>query len=707
MTTTCLKINIDEKDNLCNLIPQDGNKHRIIISNNEGKKVYYVKNINNSIIYFVKTILGTFLPLDNSNYDQEHAYFCTLTIQFLKSLSPDFQHLQPLLDKDMKRSKKYWKICPEPTMKSRIIKGFMQSKKTWIIISTALYYYIIYRVPVFIIIENKLSACEQLIQRIKEVFSKYMEYIGKNEMKDNFESLFKILDVNRGKKVSPDQFKQAIKGKRPRIFICLRSEYDLSPVNEVLSEIKSNRFAFIMDESDAIDNMSSSSAQEELNKLKTKASIIWNVTATAMTSLMKEDIDSGNVFIMKRPEHYKDLASFNMIKLDQESTYCDNVEDNPFEKDKNLEKYISSLSLKKPFNIQNSKHPVLSLIRVGTTIEPQLKISEYIHSKYGEKIVSITYNGSSYGITMRGNSLDRESITVTSKIISHYEKYVHSFFNCSIGDILQYLQSNGGVERYPVIVILAGKMADRGITFGSSNYSECMKNNIFPWHLTEMYYLAATGTDQPNLLQASGRLCGVYVDNIPLTLYSNACDDILKAYYAQEELIERARKLEIENSFMKHLIPLVEISKEKCAKRRFTSPNVNCKINKVIDDSETGGWDWKEKGLSINISKSVTKKHIEEIDNKEYNIYTVDPDSLEGSKRKVASDIIDSINTSDTWIDRAIITKKLVDKGYNYNSIKALMTFLQQGVQASNRVGYGINFRKKNDREIELLYHDG
>jgi hypothetical protein len=704
--TTCLKINIDEKDNLCNLIPQDGNKHRIIISNNEKRNVYYVKNINNNIIYFVKTILGTFLPLDKTNdSDREYTEFCNSTIDFLKSLSPDFQHLQPLLDKDMKRCKKYWKICPEPTMKSKIIKGFMQSKKTWIIISTALYYYIIYRIPVFIVIENKLSACEQLIQRIKEVFSKYMEHIGKNEMRDNFESLFKILDVNRGKKVSPDQFKQAITGKRPRVFICLRSEYDLSPVTETLSEIKSNRFALIMDESDAIDNMSSSSAQEQLNKLKTKASIVWNVTATAMTSLMKENIDSGNVFIMKRPEHYKDLPSFNMIKLDQESKYCENVEDNPFEKDKNLEKYISNLSSKK----LGQKHPVLSLIRVGTTIEPQLKIAEYIHSKYGEKIVSITYNGSSYGITMRGNSLDRESISITSKIISQYEKGVHSFFNCSISDILYYLQSNGGVDKYPVIVILAGKMADRGITFGSSNYSECIKNNILPWHLTEMYYLAATGTDQPNLLQASGRLCGVYIDNIPLTLYSNACDDILKAYYAQEELIERARKLEIENSFMKDLIPLVEISKEKCAKRRFTSPNVNCKINKVIDDSETGGWDWKEKGLNINISNSVTKKHIEGIDNKNTNnnIYTIDPDSLEGSKRKVASDIIDSINTSDTWIDRALITKKLVDKGYNYNSIKALMTFLQQGVKPTNRIGYGINFRKKNYREIELLYHDG
>lgn len=637
MTTNILRIGIENMSDLHNKIPKDGNKHKVIVIDRDKKHIYYVKNTTH-LSYYIKTAIGTLEPLPfNAKFEnevmhkvqsKEYQDFRHVTIEFLKSLSVDFGDLRDLLDMDMKlgeikinnEKKSYsfsiprWNIDPNPKMKSRIIKGFMQSKKTWIIIATAMYYYLLYRVPVFIVIENKLSACDQITERIRDIFSKYMEHIGKRDMKDNFESLFKILDVNRGKKVSSEQFRDAMTGKRPRIFISLRSEYDLGPVNTILSKFKKKRYALIMDESDAIDNMSSSAAQEELDKLKQNASVIWNVTATAMTSLMKEDIESGNVFVMRKPENYKDLPIFNMYRLGEDSQYSDNVGDDPFQKDKNLKRYISDFSNKNPYEVPiwgGIKHPVITLIRVCTTIEPQIKVVNYIQNNYAKKIVSITYNGSGYGITLRGDNLPTIPITIKS-IVSDYTDSTHIFASCSIGDILSYLQNNGGVERYPRISILAGKMADRGITFGSSNYSECLRKNTLPWHLTEMYYLAAVGTDQPNLLQAAGRLCGVYVDNIPLTLYSNACEDIVKAYHAQEELIQRSREKCTENLFMRDIIPTVEISKEKCSKRRFTTPKVNCRIRKVPDDEEFGGWDWKKEERICNIPDYIVRASINE-----------------------------------------------------------------------------------------------
>jgi transposase InsO family protein len=179
---------------------------------------------------------------------------------------------------------------------------------------------------------------------------------------------------------------------------------------------------------------------------------------------------------------------------------------------------------------------------------------------------------------------------------------VHTFADCQIGEVLTYLQEIG-TAKFPRIMILAGKMADRGITFGSANYADCMARHCVPWHLTEMYYLAAKSTDQPNLLQAC-RLCGIYVDNIPLTFYSNAVDDIVKAYHVQEELIERARAAEISATnernlacrSMKDIIPTIPIAREKCPKRRFVGQKVPCRVKRVKDDSKEGGWDWRAEG---------------------------------------------------------------------------------------------------------------
>lgn len=154
---------------------------------------------------------------------------------------------------------------------------------------------------------------------------------------------------------------------------------------------------------------------------------------------------------------------------------------------------------------------------------------------------------------------------------------------------------------------MAGKMADRGITFGSAHYTECMAKNQVPWHLTELYYIAAKGTDQPTILQTCGRLCGIYIDNIPLTIYSNICDDIVKAYHAQEELIERARQMSsiaLDSRLMKDIIPSIPIKKDKCAKRRFTASKVSCRLKRVKDDSNAGGWNWEAEGRTLDISWS-------------------------------------------------------------------------------------------------------
>lgn len=526
--------------------------------------------------------------------------FQNITLDFIKNeLCRDFTIIQNRIDADMKDVD----FIKNSEFKSRILKGFMQSRKTWSIISISLYYYIVYNISVIIVIENKLSACEQIVRRIKNVFTMYMNFT-------DFNSFFKIIDIERGKNVSDEEFKKAITRENPKIFICLRSEFDLEPVNKNIENVNTSKknFITILDECDAIDTVSESKAQEQIYRLKNSSSVIWNVTATSLTSLLKEEIQLENIFILNPPDGYKDITCFNMFNLTKEVLCCDEVKDDPFQKDKNLKEYIDNFAKSTPYI--EFQHPVICLIRNSIVVNPQIKIAEYIYENFKNDIVVITYNGSGYGTTIRGCNLPYFPITIDKHNVSTYENHTHTFKDCHIGDILSYLQDYGGISKYPRIIIISGKMADRGITFTSTNYTE----SKIPWHLTEMYYVVSQTTDQPNLLQACGRLCGIYKDTISLKLYSNAIEDITKAYYCQEELLHRCKQRIEKNYLTKELIPAIPISKNKCCKkRRFTAPKIHCKLNKVKDDSVMGGWKWNN-------------NNIQEKDNTQYNNCKIEQD---------------------------------------------------------------------------------
>jgi hypothetical protein len=113
-----------------------------------------------------------------------------------------------------------------------------------------------------------------------------------------------------------------------------------------------------------------------------------------------------------------------------------------------------------------------------------------------------------------------------------------------------------------------------------------------------LYFIAGKQTTEALLLQIAGRLCGIFKDDIPLRIHSNACVDIKKAYWNQEELFERARKAVGE--LYKDTIPEIPLSKNKFTKRQLGK---NCRKNltKVEDDRLDGGWDRKAECKMANI----------------------------------------------------------------------------------------------------------
>ena len=535
------------------------------------------------------------------------------TLNFLENLCPSFSEIKNIIDSDMKKRKvtihegnqiKLWK--PKPINKNKIIKGFMQSGKTSVMITMSLYYLLKYRMSTFIIIQNSLDACEQITNRIQNTLGKYFKLLGENKELNN------LFGCKRNRDIDEDELFDSIIGKSPNIYVTLNNSSDTKIVIKNLENINIDRFVLIIDESDFNDSGITGNTQEHLQVLKLLSNIIWNVTATPMCSLMKEDIESGSVFVMKKPEHYKDLPTIDFIDLKEKINFGRGIVD-PFIKDPNMKEYLTKFSKSEPHycSFWKQYHPVYSLVRFGNAVQPQLKLAAFTDKNFGNKVVSITYNGGSYGITLRGACLPTKQLYIDDHTISIYRRKVHIFYGCHIGKIISYLQKLG-VEKVPRIVIFSGKMADRGITFSASNYDECIKKKKILWHLTEMYFICSKTTSQPNVLQSVGRLCGIYKDNIPLTLYTNYTEDIIKAYHVQEELIVRSKNASLSQAMnlMKNLIVEQPISKEKCCKRKITNNVIQCKLNKVLDDSHQGGWDWSNREIkkSIIVSSSINKE---------------------------------------------------------------------------------------------------
>lgn len=529
----------------------------------------------------------------------------------------------------------------ETNQKYRAIIGSMQSKKTPAIIAHAIYYALVYRIPTIIVIQNNISAFDQILTRIESLIDKILIDM-KIKMKNK---LLHPVCALRGKKANHTLIKKVLNGEACRIFITLRSESDLEPFNTLLKKKNTQgRLVMMIDESDFTDSGVESKAQTELDYLKEKASVIYFISATPFTNLFREDIFKDKVILLNKPEYYKDLSSVHFKKLPFSASACVNMSDDPFLKDPNLKGYLRDFVQTKPYtiSINQQQHPVISICKIGTAVQPQNRVAKWLNDNYSSKLAVIVYNSDNISLSGGGTHIPGKTIILSNYSSSTYKKGVHYFKNVHVGLIIEYLQSLGP-EKIKRIIILTGCMANRGITFGSTNYEECIKNNIVPWHVTEMYFIPSVSMDSGNLLQSAGRICGCYRDDIPLTLYTNVPNDILKAYHVQEEILHRSKTENPEQSLLKETMKTIPISKAKFTRRRVVSKAVCAKFNKVQTDLGIGGWNWhnKLKTNTVNLQNTNGKREREvkqplsEEDMKEYIVETREEKFCKAEKERL------------------------------------------------------------------------
>ena len=499
--------------------------------------------------------------------------------------------------------------------KEVVVKGYVQSGKTSFMLCSALkFMFGPSSMSSIIVLRNATGDQTQIDLRLRGLRQEMNDALRVHDSTSVVD--FNVLDGS----ATGSDISAAMTGRNPQIFVVLGNDSRLKRLNNTLRKLQNPRFALFIDEADSNDT-GDSKRTGEIGFLKDNAESLYYISATILDIGLRDiviteddsvSLPPSNVYMLQDVPHYMGLDKLIHRTLTEKALPCNKNDDVPFARDPNLMGFIDRFSKFEPHDVKmmGLKHPQHCLISSGSVIVPQKSVFSYIASKTDCAV--ILYNGE--GIDLFHHSLVDKRIVIP---LSDGRRVVggqkcdwcigaHTF-NKSIGiaEMIQYLKDNGGVEKFPRIITISGKLAGRGISFVSSDYGRYLRSfshssppKMIGWRLTSMYYIPSPMTTQPNLMQAVGRVCCVVRDNIPTHIYLNeeVFFDLRKAYWTQEELVIRARNIQEGNADMDigEAIRQVRMNKTKLSKRRLTVSGV-----RRIDPEKTVEWFEDDGGFDV------------------------------------------------------------------------------------------------------------
>jgi len=356
-----------------------------------------------------------------------------------------------------------------------------------------------------------------------------------------------------------------VQQNKPRIYLTLgNGSSTLKMLKGLTEQVNTGKgITLFIDEVDFIDSCDGTRKSEVIPLLKQHSHCIFGVSATIMDPLGKENVYSDDVILLSISPHYKGIPSIQVVEIDNSdvsAVYTGKTTDNLFETDEGLMDFAKMFSDQKPFTFANGVvHPHICLVNICRTKGPTVEAQARLARKFPD-MMSVVYNGD--GITY---AYKKEMVEYKGTISSMLQMVKEKF-----------------EKNPPNILIFSGDLAGRGISFTSSD---------FKWHLTSMRLLVANQCDEPELIQRV-RLCGIYYDDVPLTLYSTSdilCD-IKKAYFRQEEIICNLKKKRDETQLCKEFIESMSITKDKFTRRSPVKDKEGTEFHFKKVDKEVG-WD--------------------------------------------------------------------------------------------------------------------
>jgi hypothetical protein len=522
------------------------------------------------------------------------------------------------------------------------VKGHVQSGKTKFMICASTLF-LVCGYSVVIVLRNNKADQEQIHERL---------VLFEKEMNKAISSSKRTFNVCRTSSQAV-----TVEQNKPRIYLTLgNSSSTLKMLKGLTEQVDMGKgIALFIDEVDFVDSCDGTHKSEVIPLLKQHSHCIFGVSATIMDPLGKENVYPDDVILLSMSPHYKGIPSIQVVEIDTSAVYTGKTSANLFETDEGLMDFAKMFSGQKPFTFANGVvHPHICLVNIcrtkGPTVAAQVKLSR----KFPDMVV-VVYNGD--GITYA------------------YKKKM-SEYKGTISSMLQMMKDRFESEKVvPNILIFSGDLAGRGISFTSSD---------FKWHLTSMRLLVANQCDEPELIQRV-RLCGVYHDDVPLTLYSTSeiLYDIRKAYFRQEEIICNLKKKKDEKEgekgeeddgddgeekqLCKQFIESLSITKDKFTRRSPVKDKDGTEFHFKKVDKEVG-WD-----LDVYLSRQLPPDQA-------YKMYGIDAPTTkerEDFKEQFASDEEEDEDEEDEPDIFMIVKDDIVNPKY-IGIYDAIVTYLKK-----------------------------
>lgn len=374
-----------------------------------------------------------------------------------------------------------------------LIKGDIQSGKTLMMILGTLCYLASGK-DVIIIVRNKIDDKLQFMERFRGIVSRLGKEFG----------------------FSNKQFQIAcnsdpIASQGPCAFIEIFHSGNISKLYERLKTRSLRSMVMYIDEADLRANYT--------QKLFKEVGKTIYVSATVQDIIVSDwKIKTRCVVNLPAPAQYKGIKNLSIISerniLDETEffyTLCDIAVDTEYEGFR-------------------ADHPKVVLINIDSSLNA---IGKYFESfkadkfDVGDMVLSLPKD-------MKNSCVIRYTGSGIDLFHSSLEKNEAPTKGMNVSRALRWLWKNGGKERFPTVVIVAGCMADRGINF--SDYES-------GWHLTHQVLLKPDSSSCAGVLQ-SCRILGVHRDSIPLKLYTTKSIEkkILKGYNTSESIVKQLQE---------------------------------------------------------------------------------------------------------------------------------------------------------------------
>ena len=492
---------------------------------------------------------------------------------------------------------KFELIVPTTIIKTGMIIIYSppQSGKSNFIITRAIYSMLDGYTPV-VVLRNMTGDSNQLANRIEAVSESITAALNLYNIEERkFEvSIIRGSALDKQKHIK--ELEQSLSGVYPRVVICLGNDAQLGRVVDVVKEKEDNNFVLFIDEIDYVDygkkkDGSLCGTASQLDFLKSKAYQTYGISATPLDSIFSEaELLTSNCMTLTQSPDFRGFRDI-MIRLpeSEEEVYALNSEANYNQMvahDPNLKPFLESF-LTSPIErgtlysgAFSEVLPNICLIKNTRFIKNQIELAKGINNHYPD-FTTVVYNGT--GVLLYFKNMPRK-IHIQGKEVSRKE-----FTDLDISDVLQFFYDNGGYKKFPRIIIIAGDLAGRSISYVPRNYR---------WHLTDMYYTPSQNTTIPDMIQAVGRLCGRNrgLSHLVLHTTKEVAKSLYDGFNFTDELIARSIAqplIEAENQQpLSETMLSIKMNKEKMPARRSLTSKVQVRKSDFNTVSgEDGGRD--------------------------------------------------------------------------------------------------------------------